>query len=269
MAVIGGDRRSLVCAELLTEAGFECAVYGFEKEPPEKAVRAATLSDALCDCSAVVLPLPVSDGKNVFAPFAEKPFLLTDLRDALPKDALLLAGNPTDEMIRFFSGYTIANYAGDEGFMLRNRIPTAEGGLMIALEHTDRTLYGADVLVCGMGRIGRYLADILASLGAHVTVSVRKRTDRINALQHGFTVLHSEELSDCPTAFDVIFNTVPAPILGARVLKKLRGNPLLIELASKPYGVGFTKGCPPPIKAENFSAFVRLTFRFFLAIIGS
>ena len=247
IAVIGGDRRSLICAELFSDAGFECAVYGFEKEPPKKAVRAAALSDALSECSAAVLPLPVADGENVFAPFAENPFSLASLRGALPKETLLLAGNPTDEVIKLLAGHTVANYAKDEGFMLRNRIPTAEGALRLALEHGGKTLYGASVLVCGMGRIGRYLASALSSLGAHVTVSVRKREDRIKAEQTGFTVILTEKIADCPTAFDFIFNTVPYPILSVCVLKKLRGAPILIDLASKPYGAGFAERRKPKI----------------------
>ena len=100
----------------------------------------AGLTDALSECSAAILPLPVADGENVFAPFAEKPFSLASLCEALPKSALLLAGNPTDDVKKLLSGHTVVNYATDEGFMLRNRIPTAEGALRLALEHGGKTL---------------------------------------------------------------------------------------------------------------------------------
>ena len=169
---------------------------------------------------------------------------------AVDADACFLLGHPAHNKAAaaFITPEAFdAAVPGDEGFMLRNRIPTAEGALRLALEHGGKTLYGASVLVCGMGRIGRYLASALSSLGAHVTVSVRKREDRIKAEQTGFTVILTEKIADCPTAFDFIFNTVPYPILSVRVLKKLRGAPILIDLASKPYGAGFAERRKPKI----------------------
>lgn len=265
VAVIGGDKRSLYCAEAFAASGFECAVFGFEKEPLHFAVRAASLEDALRDSTAVILPLPITDVKNgnLFAPHSDQAVSLAQLCGQIPRDAVVLAGNPTEAEQKALAGYTVENYAKNEYFMLRGRVPTAEGALQIAMEQTDETIFGSKALVCGGGRIGRYLAAMLSALGADVTVSVRKKEDGILLRQHGFSVIHTNEIADCPTAFDLIFNTIPSRILEKRVLKKLRGSPLIIELASKPYGAGFTVRK----KDENFSFRVRLTFSLRLAII--
>ena len=41
------------------------------------------------------------------------------------------------------------------------------------------------------------------------------------------------------TQFDLVFNTVPAPVLGAEALRKLQPTALVVDLASKPGGVDF------------------------------
>lgn len=241
IAVLGGDERSAICADCLASAGFECAVYGLERSSALRhAVRGASLSDTLRESNVVLLPLPTSvDGKTLFSPLSDASVSLTEIASTLEKDALLLAGNPSDEVKKVFHSHKTANYAADDGFVFRNRIPTAEGAIGIALQKLDRTLHGAPCLVCGYGRIGKYSASLLASFGANVTVSARKRRDLIEIEQNGLYAIKTEQIGDSPIAFDVIFNTVPYPILNEPVLRSLRGSPLIIELASKPYGAGF------------------------------
>ena len=45
---------------------------------------------------------------------------------------------------------------------------------MLAMENTDITVKGMNAFVCGYGRIGTILADILRKLGANVTVGARR-----------------------------------------------------------------------------------------------
>ena len=49
----------------------------------------------------------------------------------------------------------------------------------------------------------------------------------------GYTPLHTEHLSGTLGVFRVIFNTVPAMVLGEELLRELRRDCVLIELASK------------------------------------
>ena len=242
IAVLGGDTRSKICAELFAKTGFECTLFGFEKDPSVRyAVRAASLDDALHGCDVLLLPLPVTkDGQTLFAPFSPILIPLKDLPEHMEKKALVLAGNPSDAVKELLLVHRpFVNYAQDEGFVRRNCVPTAEGALQLALQNTDATLFGSEVLVCGWGRVGSCLARRLQALGAAVTVSARKRRDLASIESEGMKAIRSDQIADYPTAFQVIFNTVPAPLLGEKVLKKLKGSPVLIELASKPYGAGF------------------------------
>lgn len=249
LAVIGGDRRCGVCADLFSDDGSECAVFGLEKYAPEDdggggATKCRTLSDALGGCDAVILPLPVTqDGTSVYTPLSDETVPLDALFSLLPGGALLFAGNPDD---RFFdalrasgASHEVINYAAHPAFALLGCVPTAEGAAAEAAKITGKTVSGSTVLVTGCGRVGRQLALLLRAMGAAVYVSARKDADLTWIEANALKPLRTAQLADCGVRFDLVCNTVPAPVLNARVLSSFKGKPPILELASKPYGAGF------------------------------
>src|SRR5699024_2828580 len=52
-----------------------------------------------------------------------------------------------------------------------NSIPTAEGTIMMAMEHTDYTIHSSRVIVVGFGRVGHTVSNKFAALGATVSVA--------------------------------------------------------------------------------------------------
>ncbi len=120
-----------------------------------------------------------------------------------------------------------------------NAVPTAEGALQIAMEELPITLHGARALVLGYGRIGSLLARRLHSLGAIVSVSARSYAAFAHIAAEGMQSLDTRMLTGQLGAFDVLFNTVPAKILGMSELAELHEDCLVIDLASKPGGVDF------------------------------
>ncbi len=122
---------------------------------------------------------------------------------------------------------------------LLNAIPTAEGAIVKAMEMTDITMHGANVLVLGFGRVAKILADKLKGLNANVFCAARKKKDlaHINAL--GYNVVDINNVLDAIDKMDIIFNTVPTVILGLNMLAKLNKNTVIVDLASAPGGVDF------------------------------
>ena len=84
-------------------------------------------------------------------------------------------------------------------------------------------------------------------MGADVTVAARKETDLTMAELHGChrLPLCREPSSDVyylsvpQKRYHVIFNTVPAPVIGERVLRHLGCDTVLIDLASAPGGIDY------------------------------
>lgn len=118
-----------------------------------------------------------------------------------------------------------------------NDIPTCEGAIQLAMEQTAYTLQGAACLVIGYGRIGALLAHKLQALGANVTVSARSVRDFARIEVSGLPALDTRHLAAHLKPFQIIFNTVPAPILDTAALSGLASDCLIIDLASMPGGI--------------------------------
>ncbi len=119
-------------------------------------------------------------------------------------------------------------YWRDEIYIIENAALTAEGALELLMRRSNRAMMGAEALLAGYGRIGRFLAGMLSSLGVHVTVAARSRSDRAAARAVGCRAV---ELTAIPRKFDIVVNTIPAPVLAGDY-----GGALCLELASAPGG---------------------------------
>lgn len=107
------------------------------------------------------------------------------------------------------------------------------------MEELPITLHGARVLVAGNGRIGSQLAERLRALHAEVWVSARSARDLARIEAAGHHALRTGALAGHLAGFDLVINTVPAPVFGSGELAELRADCLVIDLASKPGGVDF------------------------------
>lgn len=112
------------------------------------------------------------------------------------------------------------------------------------MEQTAYTLQGARCLVIGYGRIGARLAGKLRALGAAVQVSARSARDFARIAAAGMGALDTRCLAGRLGGFDLIFNTVPAPVLGSAELAGLSADCLIIDLASMPGGIAPDAGLP-------------------------
>ena len=214
IAVIGGDMRQVYLARMLLEEGQDVVTWGLDKgEGP----RPVPLHMAL-EAEVLVLPLPVCRGGGLNLPLTDTALDPEQLWPRLRYDQLILGGMTEELGPRLMAEYglTVADYYRREETQVANAVPTAEGAVQRAMEATDTTLHGSQCLVLGFGRTGKLLADRLKGLGAHVTAAA---------------------LPGRLGAFDLIFNTVPAPLLDAARLAETKEGCLLLELASAPGGV--------------------------------
>ena len=213
-AVIGSDARQLAAGRALARAGY--AVEG-----PEEI--------ALADY--ILLPLPLDAART---PLAEL------LRAARP-GALALGGMLSEEAkaIAAEAGVELVDYFAREELTIRNAIPTAEGCVGILLAQRKRTLWGSAVLLLGFGPVGQAVGTRLAALGAQVTVAARRPAQRAQAESQGMQGAELARLARLAPAFDTVVNTIPAQVLTAPVLARLRPGSLIVDLASRPGGTDF------------------------------
>ena len=248
--IIGGDQRQVRLAGLLAEDGHSVHTLGLGPAGAGVKEERELTGAALADC--VVLPLPVSaPGGRLNAPQAAEPLTLEGVFAALRPGQIICAGrvDAATQALARDRGLVLHDYFAREELAVANAVPTAEGAIQIALEEMPVTLHGSRALVIGYGRLGRALAPRLAGLGAKVSVAARKYADLAWAEGFGFGTEHTGELKGWLCGYDLIVNTVPVLVLGREELEELKGECVVIDLASLPGGVDFEAAKALGVKA--------------------
>lgn len=243
LLAVGGDKRQIYAAQKAQSEGFSVAVYGFDRyhmPDDDDILRAKTLKEGIKEYDIILLPLPAMNkdgGINMIlsdtSVFPEE-FLQNDL-----SNKVVFGGKLPESFVQSLKERKalVFDYMKREEFAVLNAVPTAEGAIAVAMNESSSTLFGSDCLVVGYGRIGKVLARYLKALGANVTVSARKYSDIAYITSNCMKALRTDDLSSCIRDFDIIFNTVPAMIFKKPLLRKLKTDALLIDLASLPGGI--------------------------------
>ena len=134
---------------------------------------------------------------------------------------------------------TVVDYYDSESVKIKNARLTAEGAVGIVINKTNRAVMGSKILVCGWGRIAKFTAKYLKSLGADVCVSSRKAEHRTTIECLGFGAVNTDNIGDVIGSFDVVINTVPALVINRDLLFKCKKEVFILDLASMPGGVDF------------------------------
>lgn len=243
IAVVGGDLRIIKLVEMLIEDGYIVYTYGLEYSEEllklEGVEMCPTLKDTLKDTKAVVGPIPLSsDRKHLSMPFSNIKLTIEDFISELDGKTLI-AGNITEPIRTILDEKSIIyiDLLKREEFSVLNTISTAEGTIQIAMEETQKTVHGRNVLIMGFGRIGKVLAKMLTGIGAKVYCEARKNEDIAWIKAYGYEPIHLNDLDGNLSKFDIIINTIPFQILDENRLDMLKKDVVIIDLASNPGGV--------------------------------
>ena len=228
--IVGGDRRQAELARLLMADGHTVCSCGLKvwDAPGEGALESALNADV------VILPLPLCKEEGVLN--CEACAMTTrELFRRLRPEQKILAGQvmPQQQNEAQEFGLVLEDYFLREELAVANAAATAEAAVRVAMEHVERALLGMDCLVLGFGRIGKLLSHRLAGMGARVTATARKPEDLAWIRAYGFRAEETMDLDGKLGRYGVIFNTVPHPVLGARLLEQLNPGCLCVDLASK------------------------------------
>jgi len=230
IGVIGGDRRQTELARLLAAEGHTVCTYGLEQRngEPASGLEQAANSDV------IVLPLPLCKGEGVLN-CMENPIPTLQLFRRFRPEQRVLAGQIKPQQYREaeLCGLTLEDYFLREEVTVANAAITAEAAIQVAMERMEQTLLGMDCLVLGFGRIGKLLSLRLFGLGARVTAVARTAKDLAWIRACGWGALRTADLEGNLAHFDVVFNTVPALVLGETLLRQLPQDCLCIDLASQ------------------------------------
>lgn len=246
IALIGGDLRNQALCSMLAKDGCNVKVFGIQPmylESCENIVFCKNINELLSDVDALIGPVPLSrdNGKTFNAPLFDRDIPINELTSFSQGRFTFIAGKITPELRDFFdiNNRSYADILDRDDFAILNAVPTAEGTLQLAMEELPCTIWNMKVLVLGAGRVGRHLAMLLQSMGAKVTVAVRKGKDAAwavsNRMDHCCYDFSGKNLDE----YRLICNTVPAVVVDENMLKQINRNALVIDLASDNGGVDY------------------------------
>ncbi|GFN34924.1 dipicolinate synthase subunit DpsA [Tepidimicrobium xylanilyticum] len=227
--ILGGDNRSIELANLLYEDGHNITISHIE-------------GLNFRDCHIIIGPLPFTkDNKTINAPFHIEKIPIEIVFESMKKGQVLMAGGIADEQRKKAMKYGIelVDYFDREELQILNAIPTAEGAIKLAIEHSVITLHNSNVLILGFGRIGKILANMLHGIGANVYIAARKVKDIAWIKSLNYKAIGFNQLNENVGDMDFVFNTIPSLILTKERLEHFHRKTLIIDLASKPGGVDF------------------------------
>ena len=242
IAVVAGDEREMEIARLAASTGAEVRTFGFPgaDEEIDGTVPATSAAEAMRGADYCLFPIPGINDRRLFAPAATEPIVPDAvLLGELASGAAIILG-AADQHLRdaaAASRVRLIEYESDDELMLLRAPAVVEGALQRAIELTDVTIHGADVLVVGYGNIGALLALRLGALGANVHVAARNPVQRAHAESVGARALGLRDVAAAASRFQMVFSAVPAPVVDRSLLERLPAGALVMDLAAPPGGV--------------------------------
>ncbi|AGK53102.1 dipicolinic acid synthetase subunit A [Bacillus sp. 1NLA3E] len=255
IAVVGGDARQLEIIRKLTELDAKLSLIGFEQldHAFSGAIKEKIDEIDFSNVDAIILPVPGTnlDGQIETIFSNEKVVLTEEIISKTPEHCTIYSGitnSYLNGIIKKTNRSLVQLFERDD-VAIYNSIPTVEGTIMIAIQHTDFTIHGSNIVVLGLGRVGMSVARTFHALGAKVKVGARKSEHLARITEMGLTAFHLQDIEHSVKDTDICINTIPFPIVTASVISKMPVHTLIIDLASKPGGTDFRYAEKRGIKA--------------------
>lgn len=256
IAVIGGDGRYLeLIRQLQSLPDTTILLVGFDKlEQGFTGLKQMDFCDIdPAELDAVVLPITgTDDNGNVEIVFSDQTIQLNKAWFEQLKDTAQIFTGITNDYLSNAAEeakVSLVPLLNRDDVAIYNSIPTAEGVVMMAIEHTDYTIHSSNVIVVGFGRIGNTVANKFSAIGAEVSVSANNNTDLARITEMGLKAIHLNNLPQYTKQCDLLINTVPAPVINKDTIRELPPHGIIFDLASKPGGTDFEFAKQRGIKA--------------------
>lgn len=240
---LGGDLRQCYMVRKLVEKGYLVATYGLDIEGQYDLIyRASSLKSALNFGNIIVCPVPVSHDKIVITSEQKLDDLTVEnLVNNLNSNHIFFGGVVLPIIKEACENKQIPCYdlMEMEPVSIKNAIATAEGTIVEAIRQSTINLHGSSCLVLGYGRCAKILADKLKGLQADTTICARSDEALAYADALGFKTLPIKKLPQVISEYSFIFNTIPYRILDEPLIKLIKKEAIIIDIASKPGGTDF------------------------------
>lgn len=242
IGIIGGDMRQVYMADLLTQEGYSVITYCLPSRARTACHIASSLNEAVSSSRILAAPIPLTKNQvDIPCKQTADDMTIKALKRILTKQHLLFAGCIPNNLTEYFNnhGIYVYDYMQNKELTIYNSIATAEGAIALAISRSTINLHKSQCLITGYGACARMLAGYLSGMYADVTVCARDKSARAYSEACGFHAIDFGQLGMNIGNYDYIFNTVPAVVLTKDLLKKIKENAVIIDIASAPGGLDY------------------------------
>lgn len=238
IAVIGGALREKIVVVRLLEEHFPVSVYAVDGMND---IAEASLTDCLKDASALILPVASNDetGK-IFTPASSQDIILGEKELNLLAEAGVIYCGVASNLLKDAAKKTrhkLTEVMDIDGVAVPNAYLTAEGTLFLAMSRFSSSISDLKVAVLGYGRVGKETAKLFRALGARVVVFSRNKKEMAEGRAQNFDIRFYNGITAVLPKVNILVNTVPALIVSDKMMKFMRPDVLMIDLASAPGGI--------------------------------
>jgi len=152
--------------------------------------------------------------------------------DEIEDGADVILGKCAEDCVGLAKARNISlyNIMQDENFQAVNSRLTAEGALMLMLQHQVKSIVDCRVLVMGFGRMGAAVAGLLNKLNISLDIATTSSLRPAHAFAKRVVPMSGFDFSP----YDVVINTVPLDVVNDAELITMKPHTVYIDLASKP-----------------------------------
>lgn len=240
IAMIGGSLREQIVYDRLKENGYSVYSYGMEKEDDRGPF---AIEECLRDADVLILPVRSNDPDMLIDGNAGKDTigLNENILRHLSEGALIYCGAASDGLrnIAKKTGHLLKEIMDYDPVAVPNAVLTAEGALSHIMNLSEKSLADNVITIFGYGRVGKACAEIFCGAGARVVVFCRKDSDIRHGREKGFDMRYYEGACSVLTKTDWLVNTVPALVIDEKMIRCMKNNARMIDLASSPGGIDF------------------------------
>ena len=202
------------------------------------------------NCGYFIFPTPVSK-LNRYPKLED--MLKYELINEKHEDKTVIGGAFTDKWIEYLQQHKISYFdlMKDENVVQKNAHITAEATVAEILKYSAYSIYGQKIIVCGYGRCGKSVADLLAAMGAKVTILARSAKARQMARGNGHEAVDFSYGPEEVYGARTIVNTVPAQVIREPMIQEMHKDTVIIDIASRPGGVDLVAAERQEIKSSG------------------
>ncbi len=193
-------------------------------------------SDNICleqlrKATQIVLPTPASKMEKTKD-------IVEILKYNLTNCQYVFGGKLGDEWKKWCTGRKIPyhDFMEDEDVAWKNARITAEATVAEILKYSKYSILGQKIVVTGYGKCAKSVANLLAAMGAKVTVLARSVQNRKEARADGHNAIDFSYGAEEAYGTGVFVNTVPACVLTEKIISEMHKDAVIIDIASAPGG---------------------------------